>query len=368
MEEGQSYKAWKWALAVISLALLMFSLFLITQGPEVSIFEERVPVTRYVTTTTYVTRQVPRSEILFSGTNLLISTWEYLYSGPYRIGVGKTLKISWEADTSVNVYVMNDVDWQSRFFGGAPIRWRASKVGSSGTLEFYIQHDEPIYIQVLCPTWCSVKLYRWEGKVEWVENVVEAVTETVPIQTEIVQTKTSLQTSHITIGYLLAATSGAVFVISMVFILGSNTRFSRKAIEEESTRLPSYQGYLEDLRRLTTQRNLLRAMYERGEIEEDVYRKLESEISEKISSIKDVINQERAACENELKSLEEKLIDLKKKLEELRVRRYLGIIKENEFKREMQLIMKDFESMKKRREYLNSLLEILKMEEEQSSE
>jgi hypothetical protein len=367
VEEGQSYKAWKWALAVISLALLMFSLFLIAQGPRVNIFEERVPVTRYVTTTTYVTRQVPRSQILFSGTDLLIPTLGYRYSGPYRIGVGKTLKVSWEADTSVNVYVMNDVDWQSRFFG-APIRWRASKVGSSGALEFYIQYDEPIYIEVVCPTLCSVKLYRWEEKVEWVENVREAVTETVPIQTEIIQTKTNLQTSHITIGYLLAATSGAVFVISMVFILGSNTRFSRKAIEEESTRLPSYQGYLEDLRRLTTQRNLLRAMYERGEIEEDVYRKLESEISEKISSIKDVINQERAAYENELKSLEEKLIDLKKKLEELRVRRYLGIIKENEFKREMQLIMKDFESMKKRREYLNSLLEILKMEEEQSSE
>jgi hypothetical protein len=367
VEEGQSHKAWKWALAVISLALLMFSLFLITQGPEVSIFEERVPVTRYVTTTTYVTRQVPRSEILFSGTDLLIRTLGCRYSGPYRIGVGKTLKISWEADTPVNVYVMNDVDWQNILFC-APTRWRTSKFGSSGTLEFYIQYDEPIYIEVVCPTLCSAKLYRWEEKVEWVENVVEAVTETVPIQTEIIQTKTNLQTSHITIGYLLAATSGAVFVISMVFILGSNTRFSRKAIEEESTRLPSYQGYLEDLRRLTTQRNLLRAMYERGEIEEDVYRKLESEISEKISSIKDVINQERAACENELKSLEEKLIDLKKKLEELRVRRYLGIIKENEFKREMQLIMKDFESMKKRREYLNSLLEILKMEEEQSSE
>jgi gas vesicle protein len=363
MGEDQSHKAWKWALAVTSLALLIFSLSLIAQGPVVNIFEERVPVTRYVTTTTYVTRQVPRSQILFSGTDLLIPTWGYRYSGPYRIGVGKTLKISWEADTSVNVYVMNDVDWQSRFFGGAPIRWRASKVGSSGTLEFYIQHDEPIYIQVLCPTWCSVKLYRWEEKVEWVENVREAVTETVPIQTEIIQTKTNLQTSHITIGYLLAATSGTMFAISIVFILGSNTRFSRKATEEESTRLLSYQGYLEDLRRLMTQRNLLRAMYERGEIEEDVYGKLESEISEKISSIKDVIYQERATCENELKSLEEKLASLKKRLEELRVRKYLGIIRENEFEREMQLIMKDFESMKKRREYLKSILEILKTEE-----
>jgi len=49
---------------------------------------------------------------------------------------------------------MNDVDWQNRFFV-APTRWRASKVGSSGTLEFYIQHDEPIYVEVLCPTLCS---------------------------------------------------------------------------------------------------------------------------------------------------------------------------------------------------------------------
>jgi len=61
--------------------------------------------------------------------------------------------------------------------------------------------------------------------------------------------------------------------------------------------------------------------------------------------------------------LEEKLIDLRKRLEELRARKYLGIIREKDFEREMRLIMKDFESMKKRREYLKSLLEILKMEE-----
>jgi len=36
-------------------------------------------------------------------------------------------------------------------------------------------------------------------------------------------------------------------------------------------------------------------------------------------------------------------------LEELRVRKYLGIIEEKDFEREMRLIMKDFESMKKRR-------------------
>jgi len=75
MEGDQSHRAWKWALAVISLILLISSLFLIAQGPEISISEERVPVTKYVTTTTHVTRQVPRSQILFSGTDLLIPAW-----------------------------------------------------------------------------------------------------------------------------------------------------------------------------------------------------------------------------------------------------------------------------------------------------
>ena len=89
MEGDQSHRAWKWALAVISLILLISSLFLIAQGPEISISEERVPVT----TTTHVTRQVPRSQILSSGTDLLIPAWGCRYSGPYRLGVGKTLKI-----------------------------------------------------------------------------------------------------------------------------------------------------------------------------------------------------------------------------------------------------------------------------------
>ena len=195
------------------------------------------------------------------------------------------------------------------------------------------------------------------------EKVVEVVTKTKLIHTETIQTKTSLQTSRVTIGYLLAITSGIVFAISIVLILGHNIRFSRKVVDDESSRLSNYQEYLQDLSRLTTQKDLLRTMYERGEIEEDVYQKLEGEISEKISKIKDVINQERVACENELKSLQEKMVSLKKRLEELRVRRRLGIIEENDFKREMQSIMSDFESIKRRREYLESLLEILKMEE-----
>ena len=81
MEKNQSHRVWKWTLATISLILLISSLFLIAQGPEVSIFEESVPITSYVTVTTHVTKQVPRSQILFSGTNLLIPTWGYRYSG-----------------------------------------------------------------------------------------------------------------------------------------------------------------------------------------------------------------------------------------------------------------------------------------------
>ena len=96
MEKDHSHRVWKWVLAIISLTLLVFSSFLIAQGPEVNIFVESVPITSYVTVTTHVTRQVPRSRTLFSGTDLLIPTWGYRYSGPYRIDVGKTLKISWK--------------------------------------------------------------------------------------------------------------------------------------------------------------------------------------------------------------------------------------------------------------------------------
>jgi len=152
---------------------------------------------------------------------------------------------------------MNDVDWKNRLFG-TPTRWRAFKAGSSGTLEFHIQHDEPIYIEVLCPTWCSAKLYRWEERVEWVESVVEVVTKTKPIHIDTIQTKKSLQTSRVAIGYLLAITSGIVFAISIVLILGHNVRFSRKGIDDESSRLSNYQKYLQDLTRLTAQKDLLR--------------------------------------------------------------------------------------------------------------
>jgi gas vesicle protein len=358
MGRGAQHRIWKWVLVIVSFLMLLFSLSLISQGAEVSVFEERVPTTSYVAITTYVTRQVPQTQILFSRSDLIIPTWSYLYSGPYRLDVGRTLKISWEADTSVNVYVMNDVDWQSRFFG-APTRWRASKVGSSGTIAFYVQYDEPIYIQVLCPTWCNAKLYRWVGEVVWFENIVDAIVQTKAIQTEITQLRTILQTSRITGGYILAIISGALFIAGVILILAPTGGISK----EESVKLSNYREYLHNLKQLKIQMNLLRTMYEKGEIGEDAYQRLGDEINEKISGLRNIITQERTACEKELKSLEENIVVLKKRSEELIVRRRIGLIDENAFEDEMKQIRKDLEDMESRREYLKSLLEALTAEE-----
>jgi hypothetical protein len=38
-----THGVWRWALTLVSLILLLFSLFLISLGPEVRIFEEKVP-------------------------------------------------------------------------------------------------------------------------------------------------------------------------------------------------------------------------------------------------------------------------------------------------------------------------------------
>jgi gas vesicle protein len=331
---SMTHGVWRWALTLVSLILLLFSLFLISLGPEVRIFEEKVP------------KLVQRSQTLFSGSDLLIPAWGYRYSGPYRLDVGKILKVSWEADTSVNVYVLNDVDWQNRFFG-TPTRWRKFGSGRSGFLEFYINYNEPIYIQVLCPTWCSAKLYRWDEKVEWEENVIET------------QTKTNVQTTQVTYGYVLALISGALFVAGVILTITPIGGLYKK----EGLKLRSYREYLDNLKQLKIQMNLLRTMYEKGEIDENTYQRLANEIDDKISSLRNIITQERNACEKEMRGLEEKISALKKRFEELMVRRRIGLIDKNAFEREMKQIKKELEDMKSKREYFKSLLESLTFEE-----
>ncbi len=355
------HSIWKWLLVIVSILMLSYSFFLISRGAEVSIIEEKVPITRHVTVTQYVTRQVPKTQILFSGNDLIIPVWGYRYSGPYQLDVGKTLKVSWEADTSVNVYVMNDVDWQSRFFG-APTRWRTSKVGSSGTIEYYIQHAEPIYIQVLCPTWCSAKLYRWVEEIVWSENVVDTIVHVRAIQTEITQSRTILQTSHITAGYILAIISGVLFLAGLTFILAPTGTLSKKT-NETGVKLKNYQEYLQNLKQLKNQMNLLKTMYEKGEIDEETYLRLSNEIDEKISNLRYILTQERTAYENELRSLDERTSILKKRFGELMIRRRIGLIDQNAFEREMKQIRKELEDIKSKREYIRSLLEVLKAEE-----
>ena len=116
------------------------------------------PTVRTVTYTSsspkVITRTVTKSKVLFEGKNLYIPFMGYRYSGPYYLKAGQTITVSWDADTIVNVYIMNDVDWGKRFFG-APTSWRASRSDERGYVSYTLRYDEPIYVQVMTPTWVS---------------------------------------------------------------------------------------------------------------------------------------------------------------------------------------------------------------------
>ncbi|MFH8120345.1 MAG: hypothetical protein QXS37_06090 [Candidatus Aenigmatarchaeota archaeon] len=130
-----------------------------------------IPKTEIITYVNPVTTTVTRSKVLFEGKNLYISSWGYRYSGPYYLLAGQTITIIWDSDSIVNVYIMNEVDWNKRFFS-APVSWRESETGTRGQVSYSPRYDETIYIQVMSPVWSSVKLYVWQEYLSWEENIV----------------------------------------------------------------------------------------------------------------------------------------------------------------------------------------------------
>jgi gas vesicle protein len=199
-------------------------------------------------------------------------------------------------------------------------------------------------------------------EIVWSENVVDTIVHIRAIQTEITQSRTILQTMHVTAGYILAMVSGVLFLAGLTFILAPTGTLFKKT-SETSVKLKSYQDYLQNLKQLKSQMNMLKTMYEQGEIDEDTYLRLSNEIDEKISNLRNILTQERTAYENELRSLDEQTSILKKRFEELMARRRIGLIDQNAFEREMKQIRKELEDIKSKREYIRSLLEALKAEE-----
>lgn len=117
-----------------------------------------------------VSEVITKTQTLFEGHNLYISTFGYRYSGPYYLEADQTITVTWDADSIVNVYIMNEVDWGKRFFG-APTSFRAFKSSTSGSLSYTLRYDEPVYVQVMTPTLSSAKLYAWKETISWQEQV-----------------------------------------------------------------------------------------------------------------------------------------------------------------------------------------------------
>jgi uncharacterized membrane protein len=105
------------------------------------------------------------------------------------------------------------------------------------------------------------------------------------IQTEITQSRTILQTMHVTASYILTMVSGVLFLAGLTFILAPRGTLFKKT-NETGVKLKNYQEYLHNLKQLKNQMDLLKNMYEKGEIDEETYLRLSNEINEKISSLK----------------------------------------------------------------------------------
>ncbi|MEM1515861.1 MAG: hypothetical protein QXH24_07460 [Candidatus Bathyarchaeia archaeon] len=358
----------KFFLIVIPLILILFlSLFLILQKPSFTIHEEVAPITITrtigVTSTTIVRyqTQVQRSQVLFRGENLLIPVWGYRYSGPYHIDAGRILKVYWEADTSVNVYILNDVDWANRFFG-APTRYRTTKTGGSGVLEYHISHSEPLYVQVLCPTWCSAKLYVWEERVEWIENVEAVRTNTFVVpkeEIEVISTTRSIQIPSYSTqqyGFVLAILSGVILAIVVPIIITKSREQHQKEIFYEEYDFSEYQSLLQELEKLEALKERLKTFYESGKIGQETYTKLDNELSTKITEIKDRLFNQRSFYEKELTEIEERIKELKGKVEELKTRRDLDMIDEDAFNKSIQQIESELRKiLQKKRNIMNIL-------------
>ena len=169
--------------------IIIIILFLIVLNiPIIPYTHHSTKTITYTSITPYTTTKiVAKQRVLFEGRNLYISTFSYRYSGPYHLKAGQTITVTWDADSVVNVYIMNEVDWCKRFFG-APTSWRAFGTGRSGTISYTLRYDEPIYIQVMSPAWAAAKLYTWKELLSWKEKTTETLHKTITL-TKIVTEK-----------------------------------------------------------------------------------------------------------------------------------------------------------------------------------
>ena len=174
---------------------------------------------------------VQREQTLDTKNNLIISGGYYttLPSSGVYINSGKTLKLLWSADGSLDVYILTETQFEYFKVWGTTSNYEAHSYGKEGTISANIKHDDKYYAVVSnTPLFgSSVKLYQAQAILVWQETITQYQNETEYVPKEV---KDNL---YLYSGLIIAVIGIAILIYKK----------SRHEISQTSCKKFSKQGY-----------------------------------------------------------------------------------------------------------------------------
>jgi len=181
------------------------------------------PETRTTDTTSII--QIPKQATVYESNLTALSQAEPLRLGPFDTNPNQTIEVTWESNSSVLVYLLNETE-ASAVFGTLPTVWRNYGSGSMGTLSHKSETVDRNYVFLYANTSDTViRLIR--VILTWVD--VQTITETRTFTTVLtepiaVTTVEPLVEEHVyTTTFMSSSTS---FYATSVETLVTETRFS----------------------------------------------------------------------------------------------------------------------------------------------
>ena len=138
---------------------------------------------------------------------------EYSYSS-YNLESGKTIVISWQADSYVIVYFMTESQYNT-FVSTRLAQNLRSQSGMSGSFSYPIGFSGRYYVVIYNPNWfvTRVRVILYQSKLTWQETVTKYRTEYVP--------KEIVDNLYLYLGFCMI---GAASVVLLVEMLGKTRR------------------------------------------------------------------------------------------------------------------------------------------------
>ncbi len=130
---------------------------------------------------------------------------------------------------------------------------------------------------------------------------------------------------------------------------------------EKSTLSDEVGKLITEREKLIEKRKKLRELFEKKEVDEELYLKLDSEYSQKLNSVVSELDSKKVAVDVRLEEVENIILQKKKEIEELRVRMKLGEVPQDEFLKKKEETEKLLNTLEKEKSVLEKSREIIKI-------